>query len=135
MQSKPVKILITDDDPEDLELIEEAFLKVEPGVEMQKFTSAKTAIEFLNASLDPELPSLIILDYSMPEMNGSEMLSRIKTEARYHHIPKIILSTSNAPIYIHECISNGATEYFVKPDNMKKLQALAQKLMSFCKID
>jgi CheY-like chemotaxis protein len=132
MQYKPVKVLIADDDLEDLELIEEAFLMVEPAVELQKFTSGKTAIDFLNSCLDQDLPCLIILDYSMPEINGSQVLSLIKKEARYHHIPKIVLSTSNAPFHIHECIANGATDYFVKPDNMKNLQALAQKLVSFC---
>ncbi len=132
MRHNTIKILITDDDHEDLELIEEAILKANPGVELQKFTDARTALAFLNSMGDMELPCLIILDYSMPELNGSEMLSYIKQNVRYHRIPKIVLSTSNSPLHIHECISNGATEYMVKPNNMKGLQALALKLLAFC---
>lgn len=133
MAHKQIKILITDDDLEDIELIEEAFLSIEPAVELHKFTSGKTAIEFLYSRVDQELPCLIILDYSMPEINGSQMLAFIKKEVRFHDIPKVVLSTSNAPLHIHECMVNGATEYMVKPDNMKELQALAQKLVLFCK--
>src|SRR4051812_30135334 len=121
MKQKPVKILIADDDLEDVELIEEALLRIEPTVELQKFNNGKKAIDYLVASLDQELPCLIILDYSMPEINGSQVLFRIKDEVRYNLIPKIVLSTSNAPLHIHECIANGATEYVVKPDNMKEL--------------
>lgn len=99
MQNKQVKILIADDDQEDLELIEEAFLKIEPAIQLQKFTNGKTAIEFLNSRSDLELPCLIILDYSMPELNGSQVLHFIKENLRYHNIPKIILSTSNATSY------------------------------------
>ncbi len=135
MKPKPVKILIADDDLEDLELIEEALLRIEPTADLQKFTNGKKAIEYLVSSEDHELPCLIILDYSMPEINGSQVLSKIKNEARYHPIPKVVLSTSNAPLHIHECIANGATEYVVKPDNMKDLNALAQKLLNFCQSD
>lgn len=133
MSHKPVKILIADDDPEDVELIEEALLKIEPALELRKFTNGRTAIEYLVSSQDQELPCLIILDYSMPEINGSQVLSRIKDEARYELIPKVVLSTSNAPLHIHECIANGATEYLVKPDNLTALNALAHKLLAFCK--
>ncbi|WP_205511520.1 response regulator [Longitalea arenae] len=132
MKNKSVKILITDDDREDLELIEEAFLREEPTVQIQKFTHGKTALEFLNASVDQDLPCLVILDYSMPEINGSEMLLFMKQNDRYNHIPKIVLSTSNAPIHIHECLNNGATDYLVKPNSMKALQTLAKKLLAFC---
>jgi CheY-like chemotaxis protein len=133
MGSRPLKILIADDDVEDIELIEDAILDVEPAVELHKFTNGRTAIEYLNSWDDQELPCLIILDYSMPEINGSQVLSRIKDQRRFHTIPKIVLSTSNAPLHMHECLANGATEYIVKPDNMKALMELAHKLLAMCK--
>jgi CheY-like chemotaxis protein len=132
MEYNSVKILITDDDHEDLELIEEAILNADRGAVLQKFTDGKTALKFLDSTVEKDLPCLILLDYSMPEMNGSEMLSYIKENARYNHIPKVVLSTSDSPLHIHECISNGATEYLVKPNNIKGLQALAKKLLTLC---
>lgn len=119
-----------DDDLEDLELIEDAILNVAPGIELQKFTKGLSAMEYLRSRPDHELPGLIILDYNMPELNGSQLLSSLKGQDRYSSIPKIVLSTSNAPLHIHECINNGATEYIVKPNNMKDLHHLAVKLLT-----
>lgn len=123
------KILIADDDLEDLELIEDAILTAEPAVELHKFTNGLTAIEYLNSRLDKELPGLIILDYNMPELNGAQLLLSLKAQERYKSIPKVVLSTSNAPLHIHECLSNGASEYIVKPDTMKELYTLVKRLL------
>ena len=125
-----LRILIVDDDLEDLELIEDAILTVEPTVELHKFTKGISAIEYLRSRPDNKLPGLIILDYNMPELNGSQLLSSLKDQVRYSSIPKIVLSTSNAPLHIHECMNNGATEYIVKPNNMKELHHLAVKLLA-----
>lgn len=128
----PYNILIADDDPEDLELIEEAILNVAPETELHKFTSGLTAMEYLNGIPDASLPQLIVLDYNMPEQNGAWLLSSMKIKDRYNLIPKIVLSTSNAPLHINECMNNGATEYIVKPDNMQELQELGKRLLGFC---
>jgi len=119
MPGKPLKILIADDDLEDIELIEDAILTAEPTAELQKFTNGRTAIDHLHSSGDTELPCLIILDYSMPGINGSQVLSSIKDHERFQLIPKVVLSTSSAPRHMDECIANGAREYIVKPDNLK----------------
>jgi len=133
MPHQPLTILIADDDIEDMELLEDALVAIEPGVKLHKLLSAKSVMEHLNQLTDDMLPCLFILDYNMPELNGSELLSLISSQPRYRSIPKIILSTSSAPLHIHECMRNGATEYFVKPDNVKDLDILARKMLAFCK--
>jgi CheY-like chemotaxis protein len=124
-----IKILVADDDPEDLELMEEHILSVEPKAQLNKFKDGLSAYEYLHSRTDTELPSLIILDYNMPGLNGCQVLSFIKT-SRYRSIPKIILSNSNTAKYIAECLENGATEYIVKPSSMDAIHTLAKKLVS-----
>ncbi len=126
------RILIADDDLEDLELIEDAILSVDSKIELQKFTSGFTVIEHLNSKLDQDLPNLIILDYNMPQLNGAQLLLTLKAQERYRSIPKVVLSTSNAAPHIHECLKNGATEYFIKPDSINSLRNLAQRLLALC---
>ena len=123
-------ILVADDDEEDLELIEDAILKLEPTAALYKLSNGTAVMEYLALQPDSALPGLIILDYNMPELNGSEVLSRICNQVRYQAIPKVILSTSSAAIHIHECMNNGATEYFVKPNNIHDLDALAKKILA-----
>ena len=124
---------MADDDPEDIELIEDAILSLEPKAKLHKFSDGHSALEYLHAASDDDLPCLIILDYNMPELNGSEVLSFMKSKKRYNPIPKVVLSTSNAYIHEHECINNGAAEYIVKPDNVKGLEVVAKKLLTYCK--
>jgi CheY-like chemotaxis protein len=126
-------ILLADDDEEDLELIEDAILAWEPSASLHKHTNGKDVIEFLHGSEDHDLPCLIILDYNMPELNGSQVLQLMSKHNRYEHIPKVVLSTSAAPMHIHECITNGAAEYFVKPDSMDALKNVARKMLDYCR--
>ena len=132
MPQKKLTILVADDDEEDLELIEDAILSLEPGAALHKLNNGVAVMNYLKQKTDDELPCLIILDYNMPELNGSQVLSEICKHVRYEAIPKIILSTSSAPIHIHECITNGATEYFVKPNNIHDLNSLARKMLALC---
>lgn len=133
MSKHPLTILLADDDFEDLELIENAITNLDPRADLHKFTNGKALIEYLFSQQDDELPCLIILDYNMPQLTGSEVLSLICKDKRYESIPKVILSTSNTPFHITQCKRNGATEYFVKPANMNDLDKLAKTMLDYCR--
>jgi CheY-like chemotaxis protein len=126
---------MADDDLEDIELMETAIVTIEPSVSFHKVVNGRAVIDYLERQNENELPCLIILDYNMPELTGSEVLAVICKEKRYESIPKIILSTSSTSAYINECMKNGATEYFVKPDNMIALSTMAKKLLNYCNIN
>jgi CheY-like chemotaxis protein len=132
MESTPLSILMADDDFEDLELFEFAITGVQPGIHLHKCKTGKEAVEYLANTQDTDLPCLIILDYNMPELTGAEVLSIICKEERYKNIPKIVLSTSNAPIHVHECMRNGATAYLVKPNSLPEIDKLAREMLSYC---
>jgi CheY-like chemotaxis protein len=132
MENSPVKIWMADDDRDDLELMEEFILQQSPAIEVSTFGDGHSVLEYLNASSDKDLPCLIVLDYNMPDLSGAEVLAHLKDQQRFIAIPKIIVSTSDAPLNITECLDKGATEYFVKPATLTGLQNLAKKLISFC---
>ncbi|HYF33149.1 MAG TPA: response regulator [Chitinophagaceae bacterium] len=126
-------ILAVDDDLEDLELIEETISDLEPTANFKKLTDGSQVLPFLDQYADGELPCLIILDYNMPGMNGAQVVSQLCAIPRYEPIPKIILSTSNANSHIRECMDNGALKYFVKPNNIKDMNRLAEEMLSYCR--
>jgi CheY-like chemotaxis protein len=132
MTNLPLTILIADDDLEDLELVEDAIIKQDSSVRIHKLTSGQAVLDYLAQRDSEDLPCLIVLDYNMRELNGSQVLAQIGREERYNGIPKIIFSTSNTSAYIHECLKNGAAEYLVKPNNMKDLVTLASKMLNWC---
>jgi CheY-like chemotaxis protein len=133
MSRHPLKILAADDDLEDLELVEESLQKLEPSLVVDKVNNGKAIIEYLDDQTDKELPCLIILDYNMPELNGAEVLALISAVDRYKAIPKVVLSTSSALHHMNECIRNGASRYYVKPNTLAGLKELAEAMMVLCR--
>jgi len=128
-----MKILLADDDIEDLELIEDAIKKIKSTAVLDTVTNGRSVIEYLTRQPDQSLPHLMILDYNMRELKGSEVLFILCNEKRYLNIPKIILSTSNRPEHVQECIKNGATQYFVKPNNIRDLETVVGKILAYAR--
>jgi len=135
MSQPHLNILMADDDEEDMELMGDAITTIEPAASLHKVTNGRAVIDFLSRQQESSLPCLIVLDYNMPEMNGSEVLQVICRDKRYEKIPKVILSTSSTPVHIHECLEQGASEYFVKPNSMQGLNDLARKMIAICGLD
>jgi CheY-like chemotaxis protein len=122
-------ILLADDDQEDLELLSEVLLQLEADAKLHTVNNGSMVLQFLEKTTDDELPSLIVLDYNMPNMNGAEVLEQLCKNPRYLNIPKIIWSTSNNSSYIRECMEKGATSYLVKPATHKSLQEQAAEML------
>ena len=126
-----VTILIAEDDPDDQELLKEAFGEIDPAIQLLPFSTGKSflkQLEHMNSA-----PAMIILDYNIPEINGAELLQHINGKPQYRSMVKIVWSTSNSPLYEKTCLALGADAYFVKPSSLAGLTALAKTLLSFIK--
>jgi len=127
----PLTILLAEDDFDDQELLHQAFLDIDPTIQLHSFATGKKFIDNLE-SLD-SIPDLIILDYNIPEMNGAEILKHMKGEEQYDGVTKIVWSTSNSPYYENACLAQGASAYFVKPSTLAGLIQMAKTMLSYVK--
>ncbi len=125
-------ILLAEDDPDDQELIKEAFSEADVSFVLQIVKDGKSAIKYLEATPDKKLPCLIVLDYNMPELNGAEVLQHLYDKPRYKNIPKVILSTSGNQYYVQEALKKGAYAYKIKPSNYTKLVEIAKEMIDLC---
>lgn len=132
MQGKQKLILLADDDLEDLELLGETILKLEPETNLVTVSNGSGVLEHLKKSEDDEIPCLIVVDYNMPDMTGAEVLKQIGKESRYKDIPKVVWSTSNSHGFMKECMENGANAYFVKPSTNQQLHDQAKEMLGMC---
>jgi len=107
------RIFIVEDDPWYGELIE-YHLAYKPDHEIHRFA---TGTECLN-NLDRE-PDLISIDYSLPDMNGVELLKGIR--AYNKEVPVIVISAQEDVSTAVTLLKKGATDYFFKNDNTKEL--------------
>jgi two-component system chemotaxis response regulator CheY len=67
--------------------------------------------------------SLILLDWNMPGMNGLEVLKAIKGDARWQHIPVMMVTTEGERNYIVQAIQAGAVHYLTKPFSQEDMAA------------
>jgi CheY-like chemotaxis protein len=112
-EPKPYLLLI-DDDQDDLDMFSSALRG--KGMEVKTFASSTNALFYLRLMSDTkELPSLIIMDYNMPNKNGQEMLLSIKGNADTRHIPVVMCSTSMGEPLRGKLLEAGALDCFSKP--------------------
>ncbi len=104
------KILIVDDVPENLEIINGI---LEEDYEVFLATSGKQAIDIAVA----ENPDLILLDVMMPDMNGYDVCRELKSHKQFRHIPIIFLTSMNNPESEAKGLELGAIDYIIKPFN------------------
>ena len=78
--------------------------------------------------LDKNIPDIIILDLNMPDTNGIDFLSLVKSNISLKHIPVIILTTSDNNRDIYNCYKLGIAGYMIKPlkyeDYVKKMETV-----------
>ncbi len=109
-------ILSVDDSPINNKLLE-AFLKREHNIQSKE--SGEEAL----AWLENNTPDVILLDIMMPEMDGIEMLSLLKADARLKDIPVIMVTAKTEMDSIKTSLNLGAQDYVKKPIDFTELQA------------
>mgnify|MGYP000147267781 CR=1 FL=1 len=72
---------------------------------------------------------LIITDINMPDINGLELISFVRNNPEYAHIPLIVVTTERSERDREKGLALGADEYLVKPINPEELQELVRKYL------
>ncbi len=127
----PKYILIGEDDPDDQELLKDVFSDIDNSFVLKFVNNGTEVLDSLENHTAGDLPSLIILDYNMPGLNGADILSEINSNKRYLHIPKIVWSTSGADKFQKICRDRGAIDYVIKPSSINELEKIARYMLSF----
>lgn len=129
----PAKILIVDDDTDDVEILADAFTQT--GVESVHYVhTAMQAFMYLQSIENKaDLPKLIVTDMYLPGITGTEFLTDLRKMEKYKHIHVVVLSSVKSPREIERYKELGADEYLVKPntydDYVKVAKDLADKLL------
>ena len=120
----PKKILITEDSPTMRSLIVST---IEAAGDFE-IIEASNGFEALRM-LPREKVDLVVTDINMPDINGLELVSFIKTNPNYRSTPLIIISTEGSERDREKGMALGANEYLVKPFAPAQLQELIRKYL------
>lgn len=113
-------ILVVDDDSSNLALASKILCKY---YRVACATSGALALKYL----EKNCPALILMDINMPEMDGFETLSRIRSDGRYKEIPVIFLTADKSTETEKRCFREGAIDFVGKPFVPDVLLSRAQR--------
>ncbi|MBN2468410.1 MAG: response regulator [Deltaproteobacteria bacterium] len=119
-----LKVLTVDDSKTIRMIVKKAF----QPFDCQIF-EAENGVEGLSAA-SREKPDLIVLDITMPIMNGVEMLERLKGDGFLKNIPVIMLTAESGKDNVMRIVKMGIKDYVVKPFKGEQLIERATKLVT-----
>ena len=133
-QSLPPKslVLYADDDPEDIELVSEAFQVYSQNVELMTFRDGIELLNFIR-TIDPfhAAPCLFILDINMPRLDGKETLRRLRRVEAFSDVPAVLFSTSSLPADAAFAESFKAG-FVTKPLHTSQVHLIIDKIIEHC---
>ena len=116
-----MKALVVDDSRAKRRII--AKLLVELGFEVHEAASGLEALQIAD-KLDGL--SLVLLDWNMPELDGRQVLERLRADERFADLPVMMVTTESEMEQVEVALNAGASEYLMKPFDR---QALLEKLL------
>lgn len=116
------KLLAVDDEKAILMILNFVFGK---KYEVIQKTNGKEALEWMQQG---NLPDVIIADMNMPELNGYEFITQIRSSGFFRDIPLVMLSGNESTADKIKCLKAGADDYLVKPFNPEELEARIENI-------
>jgi CheY-like chemotaxis protein len=117
--TKEVIVLIADDDPGHVRLIEKNLQRAGLHNPFEWFENGQDILDFLFCrgprQRAKEASYLILLDIRMPKVDGVQVLRQIKADPELKKVPVIMLTTTDDPREVENCHSIGCSNYLVKP--------------------
>ena len=131
-------ILMAEDDDGHAELIQENLLEAGLKNDILRFINGSQLLNFFyngfsvnNCTYSKNDLYLILLDIQMPEVDGIEVLKKLKTDPGLKKIPVIMLTTTDDDREIKKCYEFGCNCYITKPVEFSKLAETLKRLGLF----
>ena len=126
--SERLKILLIEDDPDDVELLETAFKDNDVAADFLVISQGDKVLPYLLAA--DTLPDIMLLDLNLPKVHGGDVLASVKAAKPLSEMPVIMLTTSSAQSDIEFCLNAGADYYFTKPTRLNDFAAIVKTVIT-----
>ena len=132
--SKPVEILLIEDNPGDARLAREALRDAKVRNNLSWVTDGVEGLAYLRQEgkySQSVRPDLILLDLNLPRKDGREVLSEIKVDEKLRRIPVVILTTSQAEEDVLRAYHLNANCYITKPVDLEQFMKVVKTIEEF----
>ena len=134
LTTKPINILLVEDNPGDVRLTQEALKDAKMGSTLHVVKDGVQALAFLrrqDGHADAPRPDLILLDLNLPRKNGHEVLAEIKDHPHFRCIPVVILTVSQDDRDIVKTYDLHANCYISKPVDLDQFITVVKSIQDF----
>jgi CheY-like chemotaxis protein len=119
-------VLLVEDNPADVYLVERAFEEARAGARLRE---ARTSNEAL-LMLDGRAPDMMLLDLGLPGLSGLDLLALVRTSLPRGACHIVVMSSSNDEEDRRAALELGAERFITKPSTFEDLVAVVQDLVS-----
>lgn len=124
---KKYNIILVENDEDEQLFMKEGFDSAGLFNIVGQVRNGDALLEWL-ADNQQNLPDIVLSDLNMPGKNGYDVITDLKNDPAYSHIPVIITSTSSTRTIIDKCLAFGAADYIVKPETFVEYVPYVEKL-------
>ena len=122
-------ILLTEDNPMDVDLIRRAFIRHNLATPLKVARDGQEALDLIEAwRAEDTVPSVILLDLKLPKVSGLEVLRVIRRYPVLGTVPVVVLTSSAEDGDITNAYSLRADSYIVKPIDFDKFIEVARQI-------
>ena len=137
---KDIVILIAEDDAGHFQLIKKNLWLTCINDEILRFKNGQEILDFLfdvdtEIHLEEKKQYILLLDIRMPQVDGLEVLKKIKADQRLRKIPVIMLTTTSNDNMIKQCYELGCSYYMVKPVDYHHFMEAVQSLGEYLSLE
>jgi CheY-like chemotaxis protein len=134
-----VTILLVEDDPGHARLIEKNLRRSNITNEIVTLGDGQQAVDYLFgegkfAETRRPSPMLVLLDLNLPELDGYQVLKRMKGDERTKRIPVVILTTTDDTREVERCYDLGCNVYITKPVDYEQFADAIRKIGLFLSV-
>lgn len=132
--SRPIEVLLVEDNPGDVRLIKEALEENKILINLHVVEDGLEVMAFLRCEgkyADAPRPDLILLDLNLPKKDGRVVLAEIKADDSFRQIPVVILTTSQSEEDILKSYDLNANCYITKPVDLDGFFKVIKSIRNF----
>ncbi len=132
--SRPVEILLVEDNPADVRLTVEGLKEARIANRLTAMMDGDSALDFLyrrGAHTDAPRPDLILLDLNLPGIDGRTVLAQIKDDPELRVIPVVIITSSEAEADIIKSYEAHANCFISKPIDFDGFLRVVRSIENF----
>jgi CheY-like chemotaxis protein len=131
---KPIDILLVEDNPGDVMLVEEALSDSKVRNRLHVVSDGEQAMEFVRRQgkhAGAPRPDVILLDLNLPKKSGREVLREVKTHPDLASIPVIVLTSSKSDDDVINSYELHANAYILKPVDFHQFMKVMRAIEDF----